>query len=120
MRRLMLTYGIIAGIIVSAMLLFSFSGSALNFDHGELLGYATMIIALSTIFFAVRSHRDQHLNGSIEFGQAFKIGLGITLVATTIYIISWMIISNTLAKDFMSEYYQHSVEKVEGEQFECK
>lgn len=113
MKKLILTYGTFAGIIVSAMLVFSFTGGAtLNFEYGELLGYATMIIALSSIFFAIKYLRDKQLNGFIGFGTAFKIGLGISLVATIIYIVSWMIISNTIAKDFMSEYYQHSVEKL--------
>lgn len=112
MKRLALTYGLIAGVIVSAMVLFTFSGSAIDFENGELIGYTTMIIAFSTIFFAIKSHRDKHLDGSIDFKKAFQIGLSITLVATAIYILSWMIISNTIAQDFMSDYYQHSVEKL--------
>ena len=113
MKKLILVNGIIAGTIIIAMLLVTFSGSSIS-EYGELLGYATMIIAFSSIFFAIRSHRDKHLNGSIGFGKAFKIGLGITLVATIIYIVAWMIMSNTIAKDFMADYYQQSVEKLQA------
>lgn len=114
MKKLILTYGVVAGIVVAAMLVFSFSGIEIGMENGEILGYATMIIALSTIFFAVKSFRDQQENGLITFGKAFKIGLGITLVATAIYIVAWMILSETIAKDFMAEYYQHSVEKLKA------
>lgn len=114
MKKVIFVYGIIAGIIVSSMLFLAFSGSEINMDGGELLGYATMIIAFSTIFIAIKTHRDKQLNGTIKFGQAFKIGLGITLIATILYVISWMIISETMAKDFMLEYYQHSVEKLKA------
>lgn len=114
MKKLILTYGIIAGAIVSTMMLITFSGSAMDFDYGELIGYTTMIIAFSTIFFAIKSRRDKYLDGTIRFGSAFKIGLGITLVATFIYVLSWMIISNTIAKDFMSDYYQQSVDKLKA------
>ena len=114
MKKLILTYGIIAGVVVSSMMLFSFGGSGVDFDfeYGEIIGYTTMLIAFSTIFFAVKSHRDKYLNGSIQFGKAFKIGIGITLIATIMYVISWMIISETMAQDFMTEYYQHSIEKL--------
>ncbi len=113
-KKIVLTYGLIAGLIVAAMMAFSFSGSNVDFTNGELIGYATMIIAFSTIFIAIKSHRDKNLDGYINFQKAFKIGLGITLVATLIYVVSWMIISNTIAKDFMTEYYQHSVEKLKA------
>ena len=94
------------------MLLLMFTGKTMDFSRGELIGYASMIIAFSTIFFGIRSYRDDELSGRITFGQAFRIGIGITLVATAIYVIAWMIISNTIATDFMADYYQHSVEKI--------
>lgn len=114
MKKLILTYGIIAGLIVSAMLIFTFSGASNDFEHSELIGYTTMIIAFATIFIAIKSHRDTALAGTITFGNAFKIGLGITTVATLVYIISWFIISNTIAKDFMADYFQHSVEQLKA------
>ena len=94
------------------MMLITFTGLKVNYDDGEWIGYTTMIVAFSTIFFAIKSYRDNHLDGIIGFGKAFKIGLGITLVATFFYIVSWMIISNTIATDFMSEYFNHSVQKL--------
>ncbi|MEQ9288067.1 MAG: DUF4199 domain-containing protein [Cyclobacteriaceae bacterium] len=114
MKKLILTYGTIAGVVVSAMLLITLSGSSRNFENGELIGYASMIIAFATIFVAVKSYRDKSLDGNIGFKQAFSIGLGITLVATAIYILSWMIMSETIASDFMSEYYQYSIEKLKA------
>ncbi len=114
MKKLILTYGIIAGLIVSAMLVFTFTGSSLDMEHSELMGYATMIIAFATIFIAIKSHRDKVLAGKITFGNAFKIGLGITLMATLIYIVSWFIISNTIAKDFMADYFQQSIEQLKA------
>jgi hypothetical protein len=114
MRKLIFTYGIIAGLVVAAMLVLSFSGSTWDVTSGDLMGYAVMIIAFSTIFIAIKNYRDKQLNGNISFGTAFKVGLGITLVASAIYVIAWMIISNTIAKDFMTEYYQQSVEQLKS------
>ena len=114
MQKLILNYGIIAGVIVSAMLLVMFTGIEIDLFYGQLLGYSSMIIAFSTIFFAIRSHRDKNLDGEITFGKAFLMGLGVTLVASALYVIAWMIISNTIGKDFMANYYQQTVEQLKS------
>ena len=105
-------YGIVAGLITALWLIINFSVLDSNFELAEFFGYASMIIAFSTIFFAVRSIRTKN-GGNITFGKAFQIGLGITLTATVIYIIAWMIISNTIAKDFMDQYVTQSIEKLQ-------
>jgi len=114
MKNLIFIYGTIAGIVVSLMLVFSFSGGEMDYEQEQFIGYLTMIIAFSTIFIAIKTHRDKNLDGVIGFGKAFKLGLGITLVASVIYVIAWMIISNTIAKDFMSEYFQQSITKLKN------
>ncbi|PLX22832.1 MAG: DUF4199 domain-containing protein [Marinilabiliales bacterium] len=112
MKKIVLTFGIIAGIIVSAMLLISFIDGMVDFESGKVVGYLTMIIALSTIFFGIKTYRDKHQNGSIKFGKAFKMGLYISLIASTMYVASWMILANTTAKGFMDDYYTYSVEQL--------
>ncbi|GJM29395.1 MAG: hypothetical protein DHS20C17_20300 [Cyclobacteriaceae bacterium] len=112
MKKLIVSHGLITGGVVAAMLVFTFSGSPKEYANSELIGYTIMIIAFSTIFFATRSYRDKQPGGNMSFGQAFRVGLGITLVASIIYVIAWMVISNTIAKDYMTEYYQQSVEQL--------
>ena len=92
MRKIVLTYGLIAGAIVSVMILGSiplWNRGILNFDNGEIVGYTTMVIALSMIFFGIKSCRDYHFKGSINFWQGVKIGLLITLIASIMYAITW-------------------------------
>jgi len=112
MKKLILTYGTIAAVIIVSMLIFTFTGSPLDFKYSEILGYTTMIIAFSTIFVATHYYKKNTATNHLTFKEAFKIGLGITLVATLFYIIAWMIMSNTIAKDFMADYFQSSVEKL--------
>ena len=114
MNKIVLTYGIIGGIIVSAMMFMTLGSGEHDFDNGMWIGYATMVIALSTIFFAVKAYRDKHLGGSIKFGKAFLIGLYITLLASTMYVASWMVISSMSEHDFMQEYYEHEKAKLEA------
>ena len=113
MKRIVLTLGIIAGIIVSAMLFISFIDGTVEFERGKVVGYLTMIIALSTIFFGIKTYRDKHLNGIIKFGKAFKMGLYISLIASTMYVASWFIIINTTGKNFMEDYHNYSIEQLE-------
>ncbi|MBK8341587.1 MAG: DUF4199 domain-containing protein [Flavobacteriales bacterium] len=107
MKRIVLTYGIIGGIIVSAMMWLTLGSGKHDFDNGMWIGYTTMVIALSTIFFAVKGYRDKHLGGSITFGKAFLMGLYITLVVSTLYVASWMVLSATSKQDYMEQYYEH-------------
>ena len=81
MKKIVLIYGLIAGVIVGAMMMITmplYESGTLKFDNGEWLGYTTMVIALSMVFFGVKSYRDNHLGGSITFGNALKVGLLIT------------------------------------------
>lgn len=114
MKKIIITYGIIAGLIVSSMLVISFSGSTIDFANGEIFGYAFMIIAFSTIFAGIKVVRDKINNGTITFKNAFLTGLYITLIASVIYVISWMIISNTIASDFSDNYTAYAIEKAQN------
>ena len=73
MKKLVLTYGCIAGAIVSAMMLITFGGSMINMENGEIIGYSTMIIAFSTIFFAIRSYRESELQGQSPLAKHSKL-----------------------------------------------
>jgi hypothetical protein len=114
MKRIVLTYGIIGGIIVSAMMWFTLGDGNHDWENGEMIGYTTMVIALSTNFFGVKSYRDKHLSGSITFGKAFLVGLYITLIASTMYVASWLVISANTEQDFMESYITHTEAKMKA------
>jgi len=118
MKKIILVYGLISGAIVSALMFMTmplWDNGTINFDNGELVGYTSMVIALSLVFFGVKSCRDQFYNGSITFWQAFKAGLLITLIASLMYALSWEIAHRTVAKGFTEKMTQHYVEKVKRE-----
>ncbi|HRF82238.1 MAG TPA: DUF4199 domain-containing protein [Flavobacteriales bacterium] len=112
MKRIILTYGLIGGIIVSAMMWLTLGDGNHDWENGEMIGYTTMVIALSTIFFGVKAHRDKNLAGSITFGKAFLTGLYITLIASTLYVATWLVISANMEKDFMESYIEHTQAKL--------
>ena len=107
MTRTMLKYGALSGAITigSAILALHMSGGeSTHMASLEWLGYLVMILALSVIFVGVKRHRDQELGGVIRFGQAFLVGLGISLVASAIYVVAWEINLAVTDNDFMAQY----------------
>ncbi len=117
MKKIVLTFGIIAGLVCGGMFFLTFAGDSeelLSSGYGELIGYVTMIISLSSIFFAVKQYRDNHLDGTIKFGKAFLIGLYITLIASVIYVLAWELYSSSFASDFADKYMEQlKMEKAE-------
>lgn len=110
MKKIILTYGLIAGAIVAGLMLITlplWQNGTLNFDNGEIVGYTTMVIALSMIFFGVKSYRDNYNNGTITFGKAFKIGVLIALIAAVMYGLAWEVSYATVMADFPQKMQEH-------------
>ena len=112
MRRIVLTYGLIAGAILGGMML----GSAvfkdrIDFDTAEIIGYTTMVAAFLMVYFGIRTYRDSIAGGTIGFGRAFKVGLLITGVAAVCYVGTWQLVYYKLSPDFVERYAAHEVEK---------
>ena len=116
MKKVILVYGVIAGLIVGGMMLFSTSYfcSKGDFDHGLIYGYTAMLIASSMIFVGIKTFRDKHNGGTINFGKAFKVGFFISLIASTIYVISWLITYYFFIPDFMDKYAAVMISKAQA------
>ena len=112
MRRIVLTFGLIAGGILSGMMLATLPfADAIGFDRGEIVGYTAMIAAFLMIFFGIRSYRDNVAGGSVRFGRALLVGTLISVVASVCYVITWDVIYFRLAPDFGAKYQAHLLDK---------
>ena len=112
MKRIVLTFGLISGGIMAAMLAVTMAfQDRIGTDNGEVIGYSTMILAFLMVYFGVRSYRDNVLAGAISFGRAFKVGISITLVASSCYVAAWEVIYRTMAPDFAQKYAERAIEK---------
>jgi len=112
MRKIVLTFGLISGAILAAMMFATMPfHDQIGFDRGEVIGYTTMVLAGLLIFFGVRSFRDNVAGGTVSFGRAFAVGIQIGAVAAVCYVIAWEIISTTMSPDFMQKYQAHILEK---------
>ena len=101
MRKIVLTYGLIAGAILSVLMVATMPFiDRIGFDRGMIVGYTTMVMAFLMIYFGVRAYRDNVLGGQISFGRAFGTGLLIALVASMCYVATWEVISRAFMPDF--------------------
>jgi hypothetical protein len=118
MKRIIIVNGLIAGFIVSAGMLiyipFMHTGTV-DFDNGMYIGYTSMVISLSMVFFGIKTYRDQHLGGSITFWKGVQIGILITVIASLMYAITWEVYFDIAAPDFMVKYTEHYLKGLKEE-----
>ena len=82
MKKTVLTFGLISGFIMIAMMTLSLVFSErIGFGHSMTLGYTILIAGSVLVFFGIRSYRENVGGGQISFGRAFAVGILITLVA---------------------------------------
>jgi len=113
MKKIVLVYGLIAGAIVGVMLLITmplYEKGSLNFENGELIGYTTMVVALSLIFFGIKSYRDNHRSGAITYWKGLQVGLLITLVGSLVYATVWEFMYQNMSTDYIEKMYAHYAE----------
>jgi len=107
MTRKAIVYGLLAGIIVSVIMVISMATSSQEMEGGVgmlIKGYAGMLICFSMIFGGVRSYRNHEGGGYISFGRAFGLGAIIALIASVMYVITWMLYSHFFMADFADKY----------------
>lgn len=117
MKKVVLKYGILAGmievVIGFGLMSVLIGGSMANIKYSELIGYTTMIVSLSLIFFGIKAYRDQEQGGVISFGQAVKIGILISLIASAFYVVGWMLYYHLgSGRELMDAYFATTVEEL--------
>jgi hypothetical protein len=115
MKKIVLTFGLIAGVIASVLM----GGSLLIADkigsyHSMLLGYTIMVASFLLIYFGVRSYRDNTLGGQISFGRAFACGILITLLTCVCYVAMWEVLYFNFMPHFMDIYFAAQIHQVQS------
>lgn len=117
MTGLILRYGVIAGLIVAVPMVWrmlTIEGDAGDPLGGMLIGYLTMLIALTAVFLGVKQYRDKVKGGVIRFLPALGMGLAISAVATVFYIVGWEISMANSKFDFIKYYHDYIANSAKG------
>jgi hypothetical protein len=110
MSRVILVYGAIGGVIVALGLLLGMvavpdGGGSI----GMIVGYLTMLVALTMVFVGVKRHRDVEGGGVIRFWPAFGLGLAIAAVASLFYVCAWEVYMWHSDYRFMDDYIAKTI-----------
>ena len=115
MKKTILTYGLISGILSSLMMaatvpfLHSLSG-----NKRYLFGYTAIVLSFLLVFFGIRSYRDNVGNGQITFAKAFAIGISITLISCLFYVVTWEIIYFNFMPHSMDSYFASAIDRIKA------
>jgi uncharacterized membrane protein YcjF (UPF0283 family) len=116
MKKVIWINGIIAGIVSVSWGVLSEGvlSDSLSLNTRMILGYTTMILAFSLIFVGIKNYRDTYSNGQITFGKALGVGLLITLIASTVYVVVWLIDFNYFVPDFGEKYQAQAIAEMKA------
>ncbi len=105
MKNTILKFGTYSGgIALLCFLAALYFGKGASFTVQEIIGYTTIVVALSFIYFGIKYYRDQKNNGHISIGKGIAIGLGIAAFAAAGIAIADFIYTAYINPDFFKEY----------------
>jgi hypothetical protein len=110
MRRTVLTFGLISGVLVAALMLATVPFvDRIGWEKGEVLGYAGIVLSALLVFFGVRNYREKVAGGRLTFGRGVAVGILITAISSTCYVATWELTYYAFMPDFASKYAAHMV-----------
>ena len=111
MKKIVLTFGLISGAIIAALMLATVPFMhQIGMNKGMLIGYTTMVLAFLLVFFGIRSYRENIGDGRISFGRALGVGFLIMLIGCACYVITWEFIYFNFMPDFADKYAAFVIE----------
>ena len=115
MKKTILTFGLISGVLSSLMMI-----GTVPFTHslgaykGLVLGYTAIVLSFLLVYFGIRSYRDNVGHGQITFAKAFGVGISIALISCLFYVVTWEIIYFNFMPNFMDDYGASAVARLQA------
>src|ERR1041385_4898297 len=111
MKKIVLTFGLISGAVLSLMMAATMPfHEKIGFNRGLIIGYTSMVLAFLLVFFGIRSYRENVGNGQISFGRALGVGLLIMLITCVFYVATWEIVYFNFLPNFGKDYANFMIE----------
>lgn len=101
-------YGFLTGLVVFSLHLL-FGIKYLSYSTNEILGYISIFISLSFIFFGIKHYRDTINSGTISLSKAISIGLLISLLVGFGIAIADFIYTKFIDPSFFTNYEQNLI-----------
>lgn len=98
-------YGLLFALCVFLAMLYF--GMGMDYNTQEVLGYLTIFISLSFVYFGIRYFRDRKNQGRIRFWKAVMLGLQIAAFTAVGIAMADYIYTTIINPDFFEEYAQY-------------
>ncbi len=115
MGRIILVYGVIAGVTVALLMQLAIKLVPEGGTTGMVVGFASMIAALSFVFIGVKRYRDVDLGGVIRFLPALGVGFAIAAIGTLFYVAGWELYLYLTDYSYMDEFARKAVAQAQAE-----
>ena len=103
-------YGLLTGLFIF-MLHLVFGINNLDYSTNEILGYVSIFLSLSFVFFGIKHYRDRINNGVITFGKAIIIGVLISFLVGLGIALADFIYTKFIDPSFFSNYEKMLIEQ---------
>lgn len=112
MKNIIKKYGLLAALIcvgfpVLASLIIGTESD--SYGIGEIVGYASIVVAMSLVYFAMRTFRDKENGGQMNFGQGLKIGSMISVFGGIAFGLYNLIFVTVIDPDFNEKYFANEM-----------
>lgn len=114
MGRIILVYGVISGVTVALLMQLAIRLVPDGGTTGMVVGFASMIVALSFVFIGVKRYRDVELGGIIRFWRALGVGFAIAAIGTFFYVAGWELYLYLTDYTYMDEFSRKAVEQAQA------
>lgn len=105
MKPTITKFGLFA--LITAAILFLAAlvlGKELSFSTQEVIGYLSIVISLSFVFFGILHYRNKENDGRVTFGKAFTIGILISMFAAFGFAVIDYLYTTVINPEFIDEY----------------
>ena len=101
-------YGFLVGLVIFSLHLI-IGIKYLSYSTNEILGYISIFLSLSFIFFGIKHYRDVVNNGIISIGRAISIGILISLLVGLGIALADFIYTKFIDPSFFANYEQNLI-----------
>ncbi|WP_411766367.1 DUF4199 domain-containing protein [Winogradskyella sp. A3E31] len=103
-------FGLLTGFVVFTLHLV-IGIKNLDYSTNEILGYVSIFLSLSFIFFGIKHYRDNINNGVISLGKAVVIGILISILVSLGIAMADFIYTQFIDPSFFNNYEQQLIEQ---------
>lgn len=104
------SYGLLVGFLIFFIHLF-FGIDNLDHSTNEILGYVSIFLSLSFIYFGIKHFRDKENNGLISLGKAIQIGVLISILVGLGIAVADFIYTKFIDPSFFANYEQQLIDQ---------